>query len=108
MEINKEVLKGHIDTLIVSILKNNDCYGYEIAKKIRERSELDMKEGTLYLALKRLESKNIVESYWSDEHTSGGKRKYYHLTDEGHEFLKIKKEEWQFIKKVMDQFLKEV
>ena len=48
--------------------------------------------------MERLESKNIVESYWSDEHTSGGKRKYYHITDEGREFLKIKKEEWQFIK----------
>lgn len=61
-----------------------------------------------FIFQERLESKNIVESYWSDEHTSGGKRKYYHITDEGREFLKIKKEEWQFIKKVMDQFLDEV
>ena len=32
MELNKELLKGHIDTLILSILNEEDCYGYEIAK----------------------------------------------------------------------------
>ena len=38
MELNKEVLKGHIDTLILSILKEKDCYGYEIAKQVREKN----------------------------------------------------------------------
>lgn len=33
MQLNKEALKGHIDTLILSILNKEDCYGYEIAKK---------------------------------------------------------------------------
>lgn len=35
MEISKEVLKGHIDTLILSVLKNGDCYGYQIAKDVK-------------------------------------------------------------------------
>ena len=39
MELSKEVLKGHIDTLIVSILNEKDCYGYEIAKQVREKSQ---------------------------------------------------------------------
>ncbi len=108
MELNKEVLKGHIDTLIISILKDKDCYGYEIAKQVREKSEFELKEGTMYLALKRMESKNIIKSYWSDEQSSGGKRKYYKLTDEGKDFLEVKRREWRFIKKVMNQFLGEV
>lgn len=108
MELNKEVLKGHIDTLIISILKEKDCYGYEIAKQVREKSEFELKEGTMYLALKRMESKNLIKSYWSNEQSSGGRRKYYNLTEEGEDFLEVKKQEWRFIKKVMDQFLGEV
>lgn len=107
MELNKEILKGHIDTIILSIIKEKNCYGYEIAKQVREKSEFELKEGTMYLALKRMESKKLVESYWGNEQSSGGKRKYYNLTNEGYEFLKVKKTEWQFIKKVMNQFLGE-
>lgn len=107
MELNKEVLKGHIDTLILSILKEKDYYGYEIAKQVREKSEFELKEGTMYLALKRMESKKLIKSYWGNEQSSGGRRKYYNLTEEGHDFLKIKKIEWRFIKNVMNQFLRE-
>ena len=45
----------------------------------------------MYLALKRMESKKLIKSYFGDEQSSGGRRKYYNLTDEGYEFLKIKK-----------------
>ncbi len=38
MELNKEMLKGHIDTLILSILKEKDCYGYEVGKIVRSKS----------------------------------------------------------------------
>lgn len=85
MEINKEVLKGHIDTLILSLLQKNDRYGYEIAKIVREKSNnlFELKEGTLYLSLKRLEKNNWIESYWGDEQGPGGRRKYYKLTSLG-------------------------
>ena len=43
MQLNKEVLKGYIDILIVSILEKKDCYGYEIAKQ----SFLHLKEWNL-------------------------------------------------------------
>lgn len=66
MEINKEILKGHIDTLILSLLHRRDMYGYELAKIVREKSDdqFELKEGTLYLSLKRLEKNEWVSSYW--------------------------------------------
>jgi PadR family transcriptional regulator, regulatory protein PadR len=107
LEINKEVLKGHIDTLILSLLQNRDMYGYELAKFVREKSEnkFELKEGTLYLSLKRLEKNKWVESYWGNEQGPGGRRKYYRLTANGIAGLKEKYMEWQFIKEVMDSFL---
>lgn len=43
MELNKEVLKGHIDTLILAILDEEDSYGYEIAKTVREKPLLNLR-----------------------------------------------------------------
>ena len=64
MELNKEILKGHIDTMILAILEKNDSYGFEIAKNVLEQTTFELKDGTLYISLKRLESKGFIESYW--------------------------------------------
>lgn len=107
MEINKEVLKGHIDTIILSLLRDEDMYGYEIAKFVREKSEeqFELKEGTLYLSLKRLEKNMWIESYWGDEQGPGGRRKYYRLTPSGEEGFEQKRKEWEFLKNMIDSFL---
>ncbi|MGA5690662.1 PadR family transcriptional regulator [Cytobacillus pseudoceanisediminis] len=107
MEVNKEVLKGHIDTLILSLLHSRDMYGYELGKLVREKSEeqFELKEGTLYLSLKRLEKNKWISSYWGDEQGPGGRRKYYKLTSLGEEGFEVKQKEWQFVKKIIDSFL---
>lgn len=43
MELDKELLKGHIDTLILSILNKEDSYGYEIAKIVRDETTFELK-----------------------------------------------------------------
>lgn len=107
MEINKEVLKGHIDTLILSLLFIRDMYGYELAKQVRLKSEeqFELKEGTLYLSLKRLEKNKWISSYWGDEQGPGGRRKYYKLTSLGKAGYQEKRKEWQFVKSIIDSFL---
>lgn len=110
MEINKEVLKGHIDTIILSLLLKKDMYGYELAKTVREKSQgkFELKEGTLYLSLKRLEKNNWIQSYWGDEQGPGGRRKYYQITTQGRSILKNKILEWNFVKQLIDSFLEGV
>lgn len=107
LEISREILKGHIDTLILSLLHQRDMYGYELAKIVREKSEeqFELKEGTLYLSLKRLEKNNWISSYWGDEQGPGGRRKYYKVTSLGKQSFEEKRLEWQFVKKMMDSFL---
>jgi PadR family transcriptional regulator, regulatory protein PadR len=109
MGINKELLKGHIDTIILSLLLDKDRYGYELAKLVRETSKdkFELKEGTLYLSLKRLEKHKWIESYWSDEQGPGGRRKYYHLTMQGKEGFEAKRNEWVLLKSIMDSFFGE-
>lgn len=105
VNLNKELLKGHIDTLILSILNHEDSYGYEIAKIVKDETTFELKESTMYVSLKRLESKGLIKSYWGDNQDSGGRRKYYNITTEGKEDLHVKVEEWNFIQEVMNKFL---
>lgn len=105
MELNKELLKGHIDTLILSILNQGDTYGYEIAKVVRDETTFELKDSTMYVSLKRLESKGLIKSYWGDSQDSGSRRKYYNITNEGKLNLDLKIQEWNFIQEVMNKFL---
>lgn len=110
MDINKETIKGYVESIILSLLKNEDLYGYEIAKRVRNISKdtFEIKEGTLYVVLKRLENQNLLSAYWDDTERGGGRRRYYKITDDGIEYLIRKKEEWVFFKNIMDIFFEGV
>ncbi|WP_053956432.1 PadR family transcriptional regulator [Inediibacterium massiliense] len=94
--MDREIKKGITDILVLSLIAPKDMYGYEIAKNIKEKSEnlYEMGEGTLYPALKRLENKKFLQSYWG-ESEGGGRRKYYKITDEGQKELNRKMEDWK-------------
>ncbi|MFD1178415.1 PadR family transcriptional regulator [Paenibacillus puldeungensis] len=108
MGLDKELLKGYMEIIFLSLLQEKPLYGYELAKKAREISGevFDIKEATLYMALKRLEQRGLLKSYWGDpDEGSAGRRKYYHLTDEGITHLQNGKRDWVAFKQVIDQFL---
>ncbi|APX71136.1 PadR family transcriptional regulator [Companilactobacillus allii] len=104
--MNKEMLKGTIDLLILAVLKESDNYGYQISKIITDKSDktFEIQEATLYLALKRLEKQECVEAYWGEK-THGGKRKYYHITDLGIEQLSTMKDDFQSLATVVKKFM---
>jgi PadR family transcriptional regulator, regulatory protein PadR len=110
MDIEREMLKGHIELIILALLLREDMYGYELGKRVRTQTQdsFELKEGTLYLAFKRLEENGLVQSYWGDETGGGGRRKYYKLLPAGKKHLHARKSEWEHLKKIMDLFLKGV
>lgn len=100
--MDKEIMKGSIDILILTLINKDDLYGYKISKIIKKKSNMtySMGEGTLYPALKRLESKKLIKSYWKDNDLSG-KRKYYSITPLGKSVLKEKLAQWDNITKLI-------
>lgn len=100
------MLKGTIDLLILSVLKDQDNYGYQISKIITDKSNqtFEIQEATLYLALKRLEKQEAVESYWGKE-SQGGKRKYYHLTQQGFKQLETMKNDFSLLSSIVQKFM---
>lgn len=109
MDDDKELMKGSIDILILSLLAHREMYGYEMAKRIRQQSRdsYEMGEGTLYPALKRLENKGWLTSRWKE--TDGGKRRrYYSITEDGRKALTRKLERWHFLHRLILQVSREV
>lgn len=103
--INKELMKGSSEVLVLAVLTDEPLYGYEIAKRIKKQSEdvFDMGEGTLYPILHKLEEGGYLASTWQE--AEGRKRKYYQLTRSGKALLKEKSSEWAQFRSAVDSVI---
>ena len=82
--MDKKMMAMGATMLVLKLLEEEDLYGYQIIRKLEERSNsvFSLKEGTLYPILHGLEEQDAVESYEKTAET-GRIRKYYHLTKKG-------------------------
>lgn len=104
--IDSDLIRGHIDTIILKILYEGDRYGLEIMKEVEEKSNgaYEMKQPTLYSCLKRLETQGLISSYWEDSDI-GGKRHYYKLTDAGRDAYQANYDDWMRSRKIIDNLI---
>ncbi len=104
--ISSNLIRGNIDTIILSILCQKDSYGYEIIKTIKDKSNgsYELKEPTLYSCLTRLHKQKCIESYWGDE-SQGGRRKYYRVTELGQATYEKNLEAWKLARDVIDHLV---
>src|SRR5262245_8492435 len=88
------LLGSAIEMLILEVISQGPSYGYEIAQTVSGRSggTFEMKEGSLYPALHRLERRKLLRSLWRE--AEGRRRKYYELTDAGRAELASRKHSW--------------
>ena len=82
---------GMYDFLVLSILRQQEAYGYQISKTIKKVS--NMKDSALYPVLHRLLEKELVTAY--DQQFQGRNRKYYKITAKGLAQWELLKEEWE-------------
>lgn len=86
-----QLKRGLLDVCVLSAIKNQDSYGYQIIKDMKPY--IDMSESTLYTILKRLEVAGMLTVHTSEH--GGRLRKYYHITPTGLQRMKDFKEEWR-------------
>ena len=103
MSLASDLIRGHTETIILAQLMVRDSYGYQINKTILEKTnqEYELKEATLYSAFRRLEQGGFICSYWGDE-ASGARRRYYTITPEGRNNYRLRVEEWEKTKQIID------
>ena len=93
--MDTRLLNGTVEMLILEIVSHGSSYGYEITQTVLSRSsgQFELKEGSLYPALHRLERQKLLDSYWTEH--EGRRRKYYKLTTAGRKALAARRQEWQ-------------
>ena len=99
-----EVLKGHLDLLLLSTVADAPRHGYAIVEELRRRSSglFDLSEGTVYPALYRLERAGLLESRWAGE---GRRRRVYSVTPRGRAQLERLAGEWESFSRGVEEVL---
>jgi transcriptional regulator len=92
--MESRLLVGMLDVLILEVISGGPTYGYAISESVADRSRgsLEIKEGSLYPALHRLERAKYLSAFWKD--AEGRSRKYYRITPAGAKHLAARKREW--------------
>ncbi len=109
--INGDMLRGHLETLILSTLDQGQAHGLEIIRRLHESGcgALRLKEGSLYPALYRLENAGLVHAAWEEETKGrrGARRRIYRLTAKGTKELNKGREAWRHFVAVIGGILGE-
>jgi PadR family transcriptional regulator PadR len=93
--MRSEVLRGHLDLLLLAALATRPGHGYELVERLRERSDgaFDLSEGTVYPALYRLERAKLLTSRWAV--AGGRRRRIYSVTRSGKQELAAQRRDWR-------------
>jgi len=96
---DRERLKGHLDLLLLSVLARGPAHGYAVIADLRAASggAFDLREGTVYPALHRLERSDLLRSSWgrAGDSEHGRRRKVYALTAAGEAALVTESSGWR-------------
>ena len=91
-----ELKKGTVQLGILALLAEGRRYGFELIEELKGRTGgyLDLKEGTLYPALHRMEKQGLLVSEWVLQEAGGAPRKYYSITQDGVRSLEDARSQW--------------
>ncbi len=104
--IPSEMLRGHVDTIILLSLLDCDKHTSQIKEEIESRvdGQFQLKQGTFYSCLQRIVSQGFVTEYRSSSQ-DGKRRKFYQLTEKGKAYIEDNKDKWLFSRNVIDTLI---
>ena len=105
-KISKDLVGASATSVILSILKHGDSYGYEMILKVKEftNGQVEWHEVGIYPVLKKLENEGMIKSYWKV--LDGDRpRKYYTLLEPGIKQLETNKYEWNLVEMLYKKLL---
>ena len=90
--VKAQMRKGILEYCILCVLADGDAYASDIIKRLKE-VQMIIIEGTLYPLLTRQKNAGLLSYRW-EESTQGPPRKYYSITENGHQFLAECESSW--------------
>lgn len=106
MSVNNQIMKGLLDGAILWLISQEETYGYEITKKLKDHDFPDISEGSIYPVLLRLSKKGYVNMRMVKSDSGGPKRKYYSISETGKEELKVFKDKWKKLNSGMNSLIR--
>ncbi len=105
-EEQSDLLQGTLDMLILKIVALGPIHGYAISQRIQQisRDVLQVKQGSLYPALHRLENRGWLKAKWGDSGT-GREVKFYELTRTGRKQFEREASSWERLSDAIDLIL---
>src|SRR5882672_2059592 len=106
---NAELLQGTLDMLILKVAALRPIHGYAIVQRIQQisRDALQIRQGSLYPALYRLESRGWLKAEWKT--TEGGREaKFYSLTKAGQRQFSVETAGWKRLCEAISLILEHV
>jgi PadR family transcriptional regulator, regulatory protein PadR len=94
--LNTELLQGTLDLLILKTVALGPQHGYGISLRIQQisRDALQVRQGSLYPALHRLEHRGWIAAEWG-ESENNRRAKFYKLTAAGRRQLEVEETNWE-------------
>lgn len=90
-----------LEACVLAVVRKEDVYGYRLTQEVREA--LEISESTLYPVLRRLQKDGFLHTY--DEPYQGRNRRYYQITETGHQKYNEFIQEWNEYKEKIDHVL---
>lgn len=100
----KDLIRKNLDVVVLLDLLEKDKTGYEILNSISQKSKgfYFLRQNNLYLIIKQLESKELINSYKKEEFNS---QTFYSITDLGKEYAQHEKNEWIYIRTILSNLI---
>ena len=102
--MNPQYKKGVLELCVLSLLRKQDRYGYEISDYLSKH--IDIADGTVYPLLRKLKADGLVTTYLQEE-SGGPPRKYYKLTQLGEDVYHMDRAEYLRFAETVRELLKE-
>src|SRR5215470_1528015 len=92
----REAKKGTAELLVLAFLDDESRHGYELTKLIEERSggALTFNFASLYATLYKLEERKWIHGRWVEK-PGQRRRRYYTITADGRDALRVQRREWE-------------
>ena len=102
-----DLLQGTLDLLVLKALALGPLHGLGVSHRIKQMTKgtFQVKPGSLFPALHRMEEAGQLKSSWG-ESENNRRAKYYSLTKAGQRQLEAKTEDWQRISLAMASALR--
>ena len=106
MSEQTELLQGTLDLLILKALNLEPMHGLGVSRRIEQVTggTFQVKPGSLFPALHRMEEQGWLASSWGESETRR-KAKYYKITSAGRRQLDAEKKRWHRISFAIGQAL---